>query len=115
VTGGQPNPIIRGEQVWLRPLERGDIEATLQAANDREISNLVGFSGPMSQAMSERWFDDEVVKNHGRRELYFAVCELGSSDPIGQCGLHDVVSGVRAEAGIVPLPGRVGRVTARTR
>jgi RimJ/RimL family protein N-acetyltransferase len=103
------NPIIRGEKVWLRPLEREDIAASLQAINDREISDLVGFWGPMSQPMSEKWFDDEVVKKHGEREFYFVICELGSTELIGQCGLHDVVAGVRAEVGIFLVPGRVGR------
>lgn len=95
-----PNPIIRGEKVWLRPLEREDLETGLQAINDREISELVGFWGPISKPMSERFFEDEVLKKHGEREFYFVICELGSADPIGQCGFQDVAPGVRANVGI---------------
>jgi RimJ/RimL family protein N-acetyltransferase len=103
------NPIIRGERVWLRPLERDDLEALSPAINDREISDLVGFPGPISRGMSEKWFDEEVVKQHGQQGFYFVICELGSGEPIGECGLHDIVQGVRAEVGIFMLPDRVGR------
>jgi RimJ/RimL family protein N-acetyltransferase len=105
----QPNPIIRGEKVWLRPFERDDIEQSLRALNDREISDLVGFSGPFSKPMSEKWFDEEVIKQHGERGFYFTICELGSADLIGQCGLHEFVPGVRAEVGIFLLPEYGGR------
>jgi RimJ/RimL family protein N-acetyltransferase len=105
----QPNPIVRGERVWLRPLERDDLEVSLQAVNDREISDLVGFPGPISRAMSERWFDEEVLKQHGERAFFFAICELGSAELIGQCGFNEVRGGVRADVGIFMLPKYVGR------
>ncbi len=106
---GHPNPIIRGERVWLRPLERDDLESSLRAINDREIAELVGFSGPTSRAMSEKWFEDKVLKQHGQREYFFTICELGSSDAIGQCGLHHLRAGVRADVGIFLLPEFCGR------
>jgi RimJ/RimL family protein N-acetyltransferase len=104
-----PNPIIRGERVWLRAVEKDDLEASLQAVNDREIAELVGFTGPVSRAMSEKWFEDEVLKQHGERQYFFTVCELGSSDPIGQCGLHHVQTGVRTDVAIFLLPAFCGR------
>jgi RimJ/RimL family protein N-acetyltransferase len=103
------NPVIRGEKVWLRPLERDDLEASQRVINDREISDLVGFWGPISTQMSEKFFDDEVLKKHGEREFFFVICELGSADLIGQCGLHDVVKGVRADVGIFLVPERCGQ------
>jgi len=109
VPATHPNPIIRGEKVWLRPLERDDIDLSLRAVNDREISDLVGFSGPISKPMSEKWFDEEVTKQHGQRAFYFAVCELGSADLIGQCGFQQVVAGIRAEVGIFLLSEYSGR------
>jgi RimJ/RimL family protein N-acetyltransferase len=105
----QPNPIIRGEKVWLRPFERDDIDTSLRAINDREIADLVGFTGPVSKQMSEKWFDEEVLKRHGEREFYFSICELGSTDLIGQCGFHHVDAGVRADVGIFLLPEYAGR------
>jgi RimJ/RimL family protein N-acetyltransferase len=104
-----PNPVVRGERVWLRPLERDDLDVSLRAVNDREISDLVGFPGPIGKSMSEKWFDDEVLKKHGERAYFFAICELGSAELIGQCGFNDVQPGVRADVGIFLLPDYVGR------
>jgi len=81
----------------------------MRAINDREIADLVGFWGPVSKPMSEKWYEEEVVKRHGERGFYFTICELGSSELIGQCGLHDYLPGVRAEVGIFLLPEQVGR------
>ena len=81
----------------------------MRAVNDREIADLVGFSSPVSKAMSEKWFEDEVVKEHGKREYFFSICELGSSDAIGQCGFHHIQAGVRADVAIFLLPERCGR------
>jgi RimJ/RimL family protein N-acetyltransferase len=106
---GHPNPIVRGEKVWLRVFDRDDIESSLRAVNDRDISELVGFWGPMSKSMSEKWFEDEVLKQHGQREYFFTICELGSADLIGQCGFHNMQTGVRAEVGIFMLPEYCGR------
>jgi RimJ/RimL family protein N-acetyltransferase len=109
VSGAYLNPIVRGQRVWLRPLERDDLDVSLGAVNDREISELVGFPGPISKAMSQRFFDEDVLKNHGERAFFFAICELGSTDLIGQCGFHDVHRGLRADVGIFMLPEYVGR------
>ena len=103
------NPVVRGDKVWLRVLERDDIEASLRGINDREINDLVGFWGPMSKSMSEKWFEDEVLKKHGQREYYFAICELGSPALIGQCGFHHLHPGLRAEVAIFLLPEYCGR------
>jgi RimJ/RimL family protein N-acetyltransferase len=103
------NPIIRGEKVWLRPFERDDIDASLRAINDREISDLVGFWGPVSKPMSEKWYEEEIVKDHGERGFFFAVCELGKAELIGQCSFHEYVRGLRAEVGIWMMPEYVGR------
>jgi len=104
-----PNPIIRGEKVWLRPLERADIDSSLRALNDREVAELLGIEGPISKEMSEKWFEDEVLKQHGKREYFFTICELGSNDAVGGCGFHHIRAGLRAEVGIYLLPEFCGR------
>jgi RimJ/RimL family protein N-acetyltransferase len=109
VPAAQANPSIRGEKVYLRPLERDDLEITIDAVNDREVAELVGFDMPFSKAMSEKWFEEEVLKRHGEREFFFVICELGSGAVIGQCGFHNYTPGVRAEVGIFLLPGYTGR------
>jgi ribosomal-protein-alanine N-acetyltransferase len=109
VTTAHANPIIRGERVWLRPLDRDDLEAAIVALNDREIADLVGFTGPVSRQMAEKWFDEEVLKRHGEREFYFAICKLGSAELIGECGFHQVDQGVRADVAIFLLPQYTGQ------
>jgi len=109
VTAPHANPIIRGERVWLRPIERDDLDQAIVALNDREIADLVGFRGPVSRQMAEKWFEEEVAKRHGEREFFFAICELGSADLIGECGFHQIDFGIRADVAIFLLPEYTGR------
>ena len=109
MTAVHNNPIVRGEKVWLRPYERDDIEPSLQIINDREIADLVGFSFPIGRGGSEKWYEEEVLKLHGERAFFFVICELGSTDLIGQCGFHELQQGMRAEVGIFLAPEYVGR------
>jgi RimJ/RimL family protein N-acetyltransferase len=104
-----PNPIVRGEKVWLRPLEREDLAPSLRGINDREINALAGFWGPIGDAMSERWFEEEVLKKQGESMFAFAICKLGSSELIGQCGFNHFRPGLKGEVGIFMLGDQVGR------
>ena len=104
-----PNPIIRGEKVWLRPLEREDLAPSLRGINDRDINALAGFWGPIGDAMSERWFEEEVLKKQGESMYAFAICKLGSSELIGQCGFNNFRAGLRGEVGIFMLSDQIGR------
>jgi RimJ/RimL family protein N-acetyltransferase len=99
-----PNPIVRGEKVWLRAFEREDIEPALRGTTDRDIADLVGFSIPFGKAMSERWYEEEVLKQYGERAYFFTICRLGSRELIGQCSFHNMQTGFRAEIGIWLLP-----------
>jgi ribosomal-protein-alanine N-acetyltransferase len=105
-----PNPQIRGERVYLRPLEREDLEHTVPAINDRDIAHLVGFQLPVGKAGADRFWEEEVSKKHGETGYYFAICELGSAELVGECSFHDLrPGGMRAEVGIFLLPAHVGR------
>ena len=50
-----------------------------------------------------------MLKKQGEREFFFAICELGSSDLVGQCGFHDVHPGVKADVGILLQREHLGR------
>jgi RimJ/RimL family protein N-acetyltransferase len=104
-----PNPSVRGERVYLRPLERDDLAAALPAINDREIASLTGFPMPVSKETSERWYDEHVAKKHGESNYHFVICLLGSSELIGQCDFHHIWDGFRTDLGIFLLPGYVGK------
>jgi RimJ/RimL family protein N-acetyltransferase len=104
-----PNPVIRGKRVYLRPLEREDIERTVHAVNDRDIAHFTGFPIPVGKAGADRFFEEEVSKKHGESAYFFAICRLGSAEVIGECGFHDLRSGMRADVGIFMLPAYVGK------
>jgi RimJ/RimL family protein N-acetyltransferase len=109
VATAYPNPSIRGERVYLRPLEREDLERTVPAINDRDIAHLVGFQMPVGKAGADRFWEEEVSKKHGESAYFFAICELGSAELIGECSFHDMRGGLRADVGIFMLPEYVGR------
>jgi RimJ/RimL family protein N-acetyltransferase len=79
-------PMIRGELVWLRPLERRDLEAYRQGCTDGETGYLAGYPYPNNEAGIERWFQG-VSEQHGRDGFWFTICEHGSDDFIGTCWL----------------------------
>jgi RimJ/RimL family protein N-acetyltransferase len=103
------NPTVRGARVYLRPLERDDLEAAIPAINDRDIASLTGFTMPVSKETSERWYDEHVAKKHGDSTYHFAICLLGSTKLIGQCDFHHIWDGFRTDVGIFMLPEYVGK------
>ena len=105
----QSNPIVRGERVYLRPLEREDAIASNVAVNDREIAHLTGFPFPVDQSMSERWYDEEVAKTQGQSAFFFAICKLGSTEMIGGINFHRIHHGLFSDVGIFMFPGYEGK------
>ena len=83
-------PLLRGERVWLRPLERRDLPAYVAGINDTEVGGWAGYSLPISVEMSAHWLD-EVTERMGKGTGYFfAVCELGDDRFIGTTWLKEV-------------------------
>lgn len=84
-----PNPIIHGEQVYLRAAERDDIDRFVRWFNDAETTRNLAMIGPMSHALEERWFD-EMLGRQGRSEYHFVICLQADGRAIGTAGLHQV-------------------------
>jgi RimJ/RimL family protein N-acetyltransferase len=83
-------PLLRGERIWLRPLERRDLPAYVAGINDTEVGGWAGYSFPFSVEMSAHWID-EIQERMGKGMGYFfAVCELGDDRFIGTTWLKDV-------------------------
>jgi RimJ/RimL family protein N-acetyltransferase len=104
-----PNPVVRGERVYLRPLEREDAVASNAAINDRETAHLTGFPFPVDQSMSERWYDEEIAKKQGETTFAFAICKLGSTEMIGGINFHQIHHGQHSDVGIFMFPGYEGK------
>jgi RimJ/RimL family protein N-acetyltransferase len=85
----QPNPIIRGEKVYLRSAERSDLDAFVRWFNDAETRRYLAMVGPMGRAAEERWFDG-MLERQGKRDYHFVICLLADGRTIGTTGLHEV-------------------------
>jgi RimJ/RimL family protein N-acetyltransferase len=84
-----PRPMIRGERVWLRPIEPADIVADSALAGDAEVGHFLGAKSPMSRAASER-FSTEIMSQIGQTGYPYAICLLGEERSIGTVFLRDV-------------------------
>lgn len=75
---------LLGRRVCLRPLEKEDLAAIRQWANDPDIRRLTGEVEPMSQAKAEE-FLAKVDGESGRVWFIISLCDSGR--PIGEAGL----------------------------
>jgi RimJ/RimL family protein N-acetyltransferase len=98
--------MLRGEHVWLRPMEKADVR---RAIDDQELAHYAGFKSPIGGESSEAWFE-KLRPKLGESVFQFVICPLGSTDGIGSCGLRSIdrVDG-HAELSIFMFPGSWGR------
>lgn len=82
-------PIIRGERVYLRPAERGDLEAFVRWFADAEVSRYLSDRAPFSMAMEERWFE-RLVDEQGKSRYHFVICLLSDGRAIGGTDLRNI-------------------------
>lgn len=75
--------IIRGAKVWLRALERSDMEAYKAAITDVDVAYWAGYGAPLSTDKVQDWYQDRVRAQHGKDAYYFAICPLGSDEFMG--------------------------------
>ncbi len=83
-------PLLRGDRVWLRPLEHRDLAAYVAGVNDTEVGGHAGYSFPFGLEMSGHWLDDIQERMGKGTGYFFAVCELGDDRFIGTVWLKDV-------------------------
>lgn len=88
-TSPRPVPSLRGEQVYLRPAERDDIDLFVRWFADAETTRYLGVRAPFSKAMEERWFES-MLEQQGKRGYHFVICLLADDRPIGTAGFHHV-------------------------
>jgi RimJ/RimL family protein N-acetyltransferase len=82
-------PLLRGERVWLRPLEERDMPAYVAGINDTEVGGLAGYAVPLSVAQATAWLG-RVMEGWGRYGYYFAICPLGEDRFIGTTWLKEL-------------------------
>ena len=93
-------PIIRGEQVFLRPSERDDLPLFVRWFNDIDVLRNLAMFAPMSDSGETAWFD-RMLAAQGSTDYHYVICLLDGARPIGTIGLHglDLQNG-SAEFGI---------------
>jgi RimJ/RimL family protein N-acetyltransferase len=82
-------PLLRGERVWLRPLEERDMPAYVAGINDTEVGGLAGYAVPLSVAQATAWLG-RVMEGWGRDGYFFAICPLGEDRFIGTTWLKEL-------------------------
>ncbi|TMB53490.1 MAG: GNAT family N-acetyltransferase [Chloroflexi bacterium] len=83
-------PLLRGERVWLRPLEERDMPAYVAGMNDTEVGGMAGYKWPLSVAQATSWLERTLEESKSGRGFFFAVCELGDDQFIGTVWLKEV-------------------------
>jgi len=83
-------PLLRGEKVWLRPLEERDLGAYVAGINDTEVGGIAGYAAPQSLDEARGWLDHVKEKAKKGDGFFFAVCELGDDRFIGTTWLKEV-------------------------
>jgi RimJ/RimL family protein N-acetyltransferase len=83
----QPEPLIRGSLVYLRPGERSDIPLFVRWLSDARTAEHLAIRSPIGQAMEERWFED-MLDHHGRDRWFFVIARLDDDRPVGSIDLN---------------------------
>lgn len=81
------NPYAVGERVYLRPLDRDDVDDLLQWIHDPEITATLTFRWPLSRAQEEVYIDDIYA---GQKEMTLGIALREDNRLIGAIGLHAV-------------------------
>ena len=80
-------PLLRGDGVFLRPLEEGDLERSHEWFLNPGIYVTMGVYAPRSMEEHRRWYRDLVGSRTNR---VFAVCTTVDDVHIGNCSLFDI-------------------------
>jgi RimJ/RimL family protein N-acetyltransferase len=79
---------LRGERVYLRPLEPDDAELVHRWYEDTRVQTLMG-DPPLSLAARRRRYEDAVTGD-GPNVFRFVICRLDDDAAIGRTDLFDI-------------------------
>jgi RimJ/RimL family protein N-acetyltransferase len=86
-----PQPMLRGEKVWLKGIEPSEQVPGVDKVSDATIAHFAGFKAPLTRAGAER-FANRAISEPGRPQTFFmfGIVPLGEQAPIGNVSLRDV-------------------------
>jgi RimJ/RimL family protein N-acetyltransferase len=79
--------IARGEKVWLRAFEAGDLEPYWAAVNNVDVAYRAGYVAPTSRDGVRDWYESKVRREQGQAAFYFVISPIGSDDFVGSIWL----------------------------
>jgi RimJ/RimL family protein N-acetyltransferase len=83
-------PMLKGDRIWLRPLDEHDMPAYAAGINDTEVGVPAGYRWPMSLDDARAWLERQQDAVRRGDAFFFAVCELGDDRFIGTTWLKEV-------------------------
>ncbi len=75
--------MLKGEKVFLRPLQAADMDKTLQWRNDMLIKvSTMSHPFPITLEQESAWYDD-ILTRKDNSNIHFAICDTVSKEMIG--------------------------------
>lgn len=84
--------ILKGEKVYLKPLEEQDIDKRTEWINDEEIQATLNYDYPAAYSKGKYWYQ-KAVMDQSRRD--FSVFTASDDKHIGFCGLINIEDRIR--------------------
>lgn len=81
--------MIRGNRLYLRAIERDDLERCHDWINDEELRATLAQRYPMSLAQEADWIE-RTTRGQDPSRLIFAICLFEGDRHIGNCGLEAI-------------------------
>lgn len=81
--------MIRGERIFLRGVERDDLERCHAWMSDPELRASLAQRYPMSLAREADWIE-RATRGQDVSEMTFAICLVENGRHIGNCGLEAI-------------------------
>ena len=78
--------VIRAESLYLRSVERDDLQRCQDWMNDEELTSTLSQRFPVSLAREADWVE-RATRGQDASELHFAICLAQGDRHIGNCGL----------------------------
>lgn len=76
-------PMIQGEKIWLRAMEKRDLAAFSRGRNDLKLGYEAGYYFPESMTSLEQWYEKLIRERYGNDGFYFTICRQGSDEIVG--------------------------------
>jgi RimJ/RimL family protein N-acetyltransferase len=83
----RPNPMLRGERVWLSASEKQDVVDDAAWLSDAEISHFLGIRAPIGREGAAQ-FADELLAQAGKTIFPFNISLLADDRRIGGAALR---------------------------